>query len=425
MKLVGRHIDKHGSGYVTLRPEDDEDMWHLYNLIQAGDSVRATTVRRIQTVSNTGSVDSSKIRLNLTVQVTRVEFSPGSGSSAQDTELPSTSSSAGNDNAALHISGKVIVENLHVRLGAFHTLDIEANRDVRIEKPDGWDSVAVARVEESTVPGRGAEVAAVICGEGTATFCLLSQHMTVVTHRISVPIPRKAAASGAFQHEKGMQKFCGTLFDSLLRHVPYANTGIRAIIIASPGWIRDGVYDYCLAEAAKRGDKILQRALREKVIKVHINSAHVHSLVEVLKSPEIATRLKETKFAREGIMLDKFFRMLATDEMRAWYGPEHVCLAADRGAIGTLLISDNLFRSSDPATRKKYVEVTEAVQHKGGEVLIFSSMHESGQQLNQLTGIAAILTFPLDVEIVEAEEKEAAEERNRKGEIEDDSAQIR
>lgn len=30
-------------------------------------------------------------------------------------------------------------------------------------------------------------------------------------------------------------------------------------------------------------------------------------------------------------------------------------------------------------------------------------------ELNQLTGIAAILTFPLDVEVVEAEEREAAE----------------
>jgi len=36
--------------------------------------------------------------------------------------------------------------------------------------------------------------------------------------------------------------------------------------------------------------------------------------------------------------------MLGSDEMRAWYGPDHVCLAADRGAIGTLLISDDLFR---------------------------------------------------------------------------------
>lgn len=36
--------------------------------------------------------------------------------------------------------------------------------------------------------------------------------------------------------------------------------------------------------------------------------------------------------------------MLATDELRAWYGPDHVALAVDRGAVGTLLISDNLFR---------------------------------------------------------------------------------
>ena len=40
----------------------------------------------------------------------------------------------------------------------------------------------------------------------------------------------------------------------------------------------------------------------------------------------------------------RFHKMLATDEMRAWYGPDHVALAADRGAIGTLLISDELFR---------------------------------------------------------------------------------
>lgn len=44
------------------------------------------------------------------------------------------------------------------------------------------------------------------------------------------------------------------------------------------------------------------------------------------------------------LMSCRFFKMLASDEMRAWYGPDHVALAADRGAIGTLLISDELFR---------------------------------------------------------------------------------
>jgi len=92
------------------------------------------------------------------------------------------------------------------------------------------------------------------------------------------------------------------------------------------------------------------------------------------------------------------------------YGPDHVRLAADRGAVGALLISDELFRASDPKERKRYVALVEDIQRKGGEVLQFSSMHESGQQLNQLTGIAAILTFPLDIEVVEMEEREAKEQ---------------
>ncbi|KIY49339.1 hypothetical protein FISHEDRAFT_40995 [Fistulina hepatica ATCC 64428] len=386
MKLVNKHVDKHGAGHVTLRPEDDEDMWHLYNLIQKGDIIRAPAIRRVQNVSSTGSIESHRVRLNLTLEVSKTSY------------------------AAMNISGRVVSENQYVKLGAFHTLDIEANRDVRIEKADGWDSIALSRVEESTIPGRGAEVGAVVCGEGTAAFCLLSQHMTLVTHRMTIPMPRKAP-SGASQHEKALTKFYSTLYDAFIRHIPYGNASLRAIVFASPGWVRDAVHSYMVTEAGRRGDKILQRALKDKTLKVHISSPHVHSLVEVLRSPEISAQLKETKFAREGVMLDKFFKMLGTDEMRAWYGPNHVCLAADRGAIGTLLISDELFRASDAVTRKRYVGVVEAVQQKGGEVLIFSSMHESGQQLNQLTGIAAILTFPLDVEVVEAEEREAERER--------------
>ncbi len=45
--------------------------------------------------------------------------------------------------------------------------------------------------------------------------------------------------------------------------------------------------------------------------------------------------------------------------------------------------------------RKKYANLVEEVQNGGGEAIIFSSMHASGEQLNQLTGIAAILRFPL------------------------------
>lgn len=33
MKLIRKQIDKNRAGHVTLQAENDEDMWHAYNLI--------------------------------------------------------------------------------------------------------------------------------------------------------------------------------------------------------------------------------------------------------------------------------------------------------------------------------------------------------------------------------------------------------
>jgi protein pelota len=258
-------------------------------LLLLQESILKNASSRVQNVSATGSTESHRIRLNLTLRVSKVEYSSSTAaqtSTADQASSGSAPSSAPSTSTTLHISGRVTSENQHVKLGAFHTLDIEPNRDVRIEKIDGWDSIALSRVEESCVPGRGAEVGAVVCGEGTAAFCLLSQHLTVVTHRVSVPVPRKASAPGTSQHEKAMAKFYMTVYDAFIRHIPYNNPSLRAIVFASPGWVRDAVYSSMMNEAGRRGDKPLAKSLREKGVKVHISSAHVHSLVEVLKSPE-------------------------------------------------------------------------------------------------------------------------------------------
>jgi protein pelota len=108
--------------------------------------------------------------------------------------------------------------------------------------------------------------------------------MTVIRHRLDVPVPRKSASSTA--HEKGLEKFYSTLYATFLRHIPYADPSMRAIVIASPGWVRDAVLEYIIKEATRTGNKALL-ASRNKFIKVHVTSPHVHSLVEVLKSPEV------------------------------------------------------------------------------------------------------------------------------------------
>ena len=145
---------------------------------------------------------------------------------------------------------------------------------------------------------------------GTAIFCLLSQHMTVVLQRLEVPIPRKLATNSS-AHEKvslvtvethlvangnssqGLTRFYSTLYQSFLRHIPFSSPSIRAIVIASPGWVRDAVFDYIMSEANRTNNKPLL-GVRNKFIRVHVTSPHVHSLVEVLKSPEVCITLTMT-----------------------------------------------------------------------------------------------------------------------------------
>jgi len=81
-----------------------------------------------------------------------------------------------------------------------------------------------------------------------------------------------------------------------------------------------------------------------------------------------------------------------------------------------------LFRSaSDIKSRKTYVDLVESVRENGGDVKIFSSLHVSGEQLAKLTGVAAILRFPiaeLDVEDMggasDSDESESEEKGGKK-----------
>lgn len=128
MKLLKKQIlAKNRSGYISLLPNTAEDLWHTYNLLQTGDRVRCTTLRKVSKESSTGSVTTTKKRMNLTIELTKLEFSP--------------------DTMEVRISGPNRAESAHVRMGAFHTLTLELDRQFSIEK-DCWDQVYLDRIGE-------------------------------------------------------------------------------------------------------------------------------------------------------------------------------------------------------------------------------------------------------------------------------------
>jgi len=99
--------------------------------------------------------------------------------------------------------------------------------------------------------------------------------------------------------------------------------------------------------------------------------------------------------------------MIDTHPDKAYYGYAHVKRADDELAVDHLLVTDGLFRSATIQVRKRYVELVESVREHGGTVHILSSMHLSGQQLAQVSGVAAILRYPLP-DLEELEELAAA-----------------
>uniref|UniRef100_A0A8C5HQM8 Protein pelota homolog n=1 Tax=Gouania willdenowi TaxID=441366 RepID=A0A8C5HQM8_GOUWI len=87
----------------------------------------------------------------------------------------------------------------------------------------------------------------------------------------------------------------------------------------------------------------------------------------------------------------------------------HVEKAAEALAVDTLLISDKLFRHQDIPTRSRYVRLVDNVRDNGGNVRMFSSLHVSGEQLTQLSGVAAILRFPI-ADLSEPEDESSSDE---------------
>ncbi|PSK60531.1 Protein pelota [Elsinoe australis] len=382
MKLIKQSIDRKTlSGSVTLLPTTSEDMWSAHNLISPGDRLRASAIRRVTTQSSsTGSTVSQRVHTTLTLAISSVDFD------ARASEL--------------HVSGRVASENAYVKMGQFHTLDLELNRNFTLEKEEGWDSVAVQTLKEACDTEDKAEVWAVLIEEGLANLCVVSEGTTVVRQTVTTRMGDKTLPG----YGSAVERFFRKVLDTLVRAVNFEE--LRPVLVAGVGYTGQKFLAFVKDQAQKTGGKGSSgqgkelRALMEKMVLERAANASLGALREVLASPGVQKRLSDTRFAKETGLLDKMFERIRKDDGRVVYGPTEVEKAVDAGAVGrgggVLLISDELFRSLEIGERKRWVALVDRVRDtEGGEVRVLSSMHESGNRLKGVGGVAALLTFPM------------------------------
>ena len=93
-------------------------------------------------------------------------------------------------------------ETKYTKVGQFHTLDLELNRNFTLEKKEGWDSVARVVVRDACDPVKSADVWAVVMQEGLAHLAVLTGQRTVLRQKVEVGVPKKRGMGKQGDHDK-------------------------------------------------------------------------------------------------------------------------------------------------------------------------------------------------------------------------------
>lgn len=347
------------NGYLFLKPEDLDDLWYLSQVIESGDRVSARTLRKIKLDSGDGDRKTAVIKKPalLKVSVESVEFAKHSDS--------------------LRISGKIIEGPEDIPRGSYHTLTIEPNDALSIEK-ERWANYQLKRIKDAT-ESKGSKVLICTLDRESASFALLKNYGFDYLSEIEGHIQKKNSPEVVKE-----STFYGEIIKVLQEYV--SRYQVEHIILASPAFFKDDLFK----EIKKNSD------LAKKITLATCYSTGKSSITEVLKRDEVKTVLKQDRIYRETSLVEELFMEIGKNNL-ATYGLEHAENAASSGAVKILMISDSLIKKSRHDNSYRKIEyILKTVETNAGEVHIISSEHEAGKKLDGLGGIGVILRYKLD-----------------------------
>jgi protein pelota len=355
MRIAERHRVEGGRERITLVPESLDDLWHLSYVVEPGDLLAGDTTRRIQRADDDlRDKGGEREPMWMEIEVEDVEFAKFAN--------------------RLRVGGVIEHCPREDQLGLHHTINVEEHDELEIEKD--WKPDQLERIEEAEEATDQPDVAIVTVEEGEAYVHTVAQYGT--EQRASITGP-----TGKGEYAQPREE----LFEELTAVV--SRLDADAIILAGPGFTKQDALDYIEGEDPD---------LRERITTVDTSSVGDRGVHEVLKRGAVEEVQRETRIAEEASLIDELTENIATGGEAA-YGPDGVAKAADYGAIEHLLVLDDRLREERAGEGEWDLDIdhlVETVEQKGGEVTVFSSDFDPGQQLSNLGGVAAILRYRID-----------------------------
>jgi len=352
MKIVKENAKE---GFVEVIPETLDDLWHLSHIIEVGDNAFSLTTRRIQ--DNTGDKLRSdrgvKKTFHLGLDIEGISFHLFTGK--------------------LRLNGVITSgpDDL-IPLGSHHTLEVKLNTPLTITK-SRWPNWAIKRVNQAIEASKKLSAIIVVLEDDTAQLELMRQF------GIEYYGPIKGHVSGKRIIDKNRQKNIVQFYEKVIESITKFDS-IQNIVIAGPGFVKNDFYDYL---KDKHSD------LAKISILEATGSGGRNGITEVLKKGTVEKLTSENRVALEMGAIDNLLTQIAKNSSKVAYGVRETQNAINLGAVEQLLILDSKVAGENMG------DSMDMVENMKGEVMVISSEHEGGKQLESLGGMAAILRYEL------------------------------
>ncbi|MFX1453329.1 MAG: mRNA surveillance protein Pelota, partial [Promethearchaeota archaeon] len=128
---------------------------------------------------------------------------------------------------------------------------------------------------------------------------------------------------------------------------------------------------------------------------IDISNSGKNGVIEVIRKGETIKSIKEMRITKEVELVQEFLTRLGKNKRNIAYGIDEIENAKNYGAIEHLLITDTLLRIDDVAKRQKLDALLKEIEKLGGKIIIISSLHSAGEQLESFGSMVALLRFEI------------------------------
>ncbi len=340
-------------GYAKLKIETLDDLWHLSQILHKNDLVKGRSYRKIKLGGTEEKSASVKKPIIIRLKTEKIEFDKYQQS--------------------LRINGTVTEGPEDVPHGSYHTLNVEPDTTLEIQK-DTFLDFEVRHIQEASKE-KGSKILLCTLEREEAYFALLKKYGYDYLGEVKGEVEKK------YNKETIRSDFYEEVIKILEGYAERMH--LEKIIIGSPAFWKDEIY------------KRLPAGLKSKVILASCHSTGPSGINELLKRDEVKQALHDERISKEVALVEELLKAIAKNEPCV-YGFYEVLEAAPSGAVQNLLLTDSFIRKK--MHEENYEELNKIMktveQHKGF-ICIISSDHEAGEKLDGLGGIAALLRYKI------------------------------